>query len=371
MPRRGGADYLRGMSAPAGAQGELGMRRLAWVLTCGLCLVGFPQIAGADSCSLQGQYVTTAPVDAPPFDEVPLVFTFTPPASCPFTVGIPGTGAPGTVKITGTLSVPGQPQPDRVELVAPYAVADDGSLLITLAPDTLLGGQVAQVEAGIANSFTFGRAVGSAPVAGLVGTALRTVMQTVRQQGGRATWRRGAGRASRPDGPCRRGRARRSCRPGRASRRSGSRRPSRSCRRGRARWSSRPGRPSRCSGSPRPGGSHRRGRARGSSRRDRASWCSGFPRRPGSHRPAGPAGPGGPAGPAGPGGPAGPPGAQGACGSRRSGRARRAGRARPGRPGLRVLPAGAPPSQVSARLASATQRSVASSTPNRAQTRGP
>jgi hypothetical protein len=160
------------------------MRQLAWIVTCALCLAGFPQIAGADSCRLQGEYVASTPIELPPFEVIPLLFTFTPLASCPFTVVTSGIGVPGTVKINGTLSVPGQPQADPFELVAPYAVADDGSLLITLAPDRVLGGQVAQVEAGIANSFTFGRAIGSASIAGLVGTALRTVMQSVRQQGG-------------------------------------------------------------------------------------------------------------------------------------------------------------------------------------------
>jgi hypothetical protein len=115
------------------------MRRLAWILTCGLCVAGFPQVAGANNCSLAGQYVASAPLDAPPYDEVPLVFIFTPPTSCA-SFPLDG-GAPNTVKITGTLWTPGQSQPEQFELTAPYEVAADGRLLITLAPGRVLAGR--------------------------------------------------------------------------------------------------------------------------------------------------------------------------------------------------------------------------------------
>jgi hypothetical protein len=89
------------------------MRRLAWVLKCVLCLAGFPQIADADSCRFQGQCVASTPLDFPPFHELPLMFTFTPPTSCSFTAVLPGTGVPSTVVIAGILSTPGQPQPEQ------------------------------------------------------------------------------------------------------------------------------------------------------------------------------------------------------------------------------------------------------------------
>src|SRR3989304_2359008 len=105
--------------------------------------------AAITSCSLDGIYVASASIDAPPTVEALIVFDFTPPSGC-------GSGAQGTVSISGTLLQWANPSWIPFgNSSAPYVVNESGHLMIGLSYNMIFDGYIGQVAGNTANSFVF------------------------------------------------------------------------------------------------------------------------------------------------------------------------------------------------------------------------
>ncbi len=150
------------------------LRALARLLLMGFLVLLVPRqtYAGPTSCSLEGEYVASAAVDAPPYSQFLAAFTFTPPRTC-------AAGAPGSVALVLNLLARGSPQSVPISLTAPYVVEDSGRLVIALSPEAIIEGGVGQTGGLLANSFVFAADNLSSPDLRFAGTAVRTSLSGV------------------------------------------------------------------------------------------------------------------------------------------------------------------------------------------------
>jgi len=128
-------------------------------------------LAAADgaitSCALEGLYVGSAAIDAPPTAQFMGYFSFKPPSNC-------ADGVSGTASIYGSLLQFGNPTPIPFEFANfPYHVNADGVLTMTFSPELVVLGMLGHFSENLAESFIYAASEATTPVIRFAGTAVR------------------------------------------------------------------------------------------------------------------------------------------------------------------------------------------------------